>query len=856
MPDEGAGAAPAKGWEEECVERAQHDEGMSEARARAYCWGARKDAFKGGLTYEETLADLRALYQDETLAETAAKALWAAQVEGIQGDGKLYIDQKAYFGALAAIEEAHGFPTKPAAWVDDCIRRYERQGLSEEEAAHRCYGAYYARRSRLDDPGWLAAFDEAYAQTGDVEKATLAAWGAVNKKNALGIKSENGKALVVGWGMLFTDTSDKDLDGEYFDRLTRTLLDYYPRAPLWMEHGLHPDYGPDPIGYRFTVQVYPRGVWVEHALHEAHPLFARTKANAEAGKYFYSSDTLAHYLEVEPDGYLSFWPVAGWSLTENPAEPALGPVSVKHFEKALKAARLHAVREGQSDENAGRIAATRKGQTRKAQGKEATAPLDPDIGGTMNEELLNALAQALGVEATEGAVTDAMETLIAQVRGEEPEPGASAAPAQMDVDMAALRAALGLGEDADEATVAEALAAVLALLTAPAEPELAMSAASAKSLDYEALRRASEAAAKRAAEAQPDGLPYLVRAPGATKTRGVAAFTRGARPSGIADLVVAHCNGDTRTLKALKAAGYNDGPSGGYMLNRLTSDEIIQPLYAKEVVMAAGARVERFEGAESLTVRKMKAGAAAYWAGAGQTVDDAEAQWGVVNLQPKELVARTLVHNRTLRHANPRLEQSLRDDIAKAIRLAMDKAFLLGTGAMPGTGHSGAEPLGLLNVPTVTKTSLGANGARPKISDLIDAYGRIEDDNVELTEDTAWVFAPRTKRTFTGMADANGQPLLRAGGWKSGEEDALLGYKWFTTTQVPINLEVGTNSDCSYIFLGVWTEAVVGISLDVELVIDTSRYINERQTLIQAVTYVDFGVFYPEAFEVLTGVRP
>ncbi|MCZ7543205.1 MAG: phage major capsid protein [Anaerolineae bacterium] len=517
----------------------------------------------------------------------------------------------------------------------------------------------------------------------------------------------------------------------------------------------------------------------------------------------------------------------------------------------------------------------------------------------MNEELLQGLADAFGVAPEIETVGAAVKSLIAQIdpdaagdaaleaaaaeagadagaamgAGETPPEGARPTGAPMAVDLPALRTALGLAEDSDEAAIAEALAAVLELLTMPAEPEAAMMSAGgeaspaasagappAKTIDYAALRRAREAAARRAEEAVSDGLPYLVPAqggaPGAGKRRGAPALLRGARPPGIADLVVAHRNGDARTLKALKAVGYNDGPSGGYMLNRLTSEELIEPLYAKEVVMAAGVRVERFEGAESMTVRKMRAGAAAYWAGAGQSVNDAEAQWGIVNLQPKELVARVLVYNRTLRNANARLEQSLRDDIVKAMRLAMDRAFLLGVGAVPGAGHSGAEPLGLLHTPNVTVTALGSgNGARPKLGDLIDAYGRIEDANVELTEDTAWIFHSRTKRTFTGLADANGQPLLRVGGWESGEEDMLLGYKWFTTTQVPINVTVGTNDDCSYIFLGVWSEAVVAISLDVELVIDTSRYINERQTLIQAVTYVDFGVFYPEAFEVITGVR-
>lgn len=33
--------------------------------------------------------------------------------------------------------------TKPSAWVHQCIRRYRSQGMSEEEAAQRCYGAWH-----------------------------------------------------------------------------------------------------------------------------------------------------------------------------------------------------------------------------------------------------------------------------------------------------------------------------------------------------------------------------------------------------------------------------------------------------------------------------------------------------------------------------------------------------------------------------------------------------------------------------------------------------------------------------------------------------------------------------------------
>jgi hypothetical protein len=35
--------------------------------------------------------------------------------------------------------------TKPSAWVHQCMRRYRQQGMSQEEAAQRCYGAWHKR---------------------------------------------------------------------------------------------------------------------------------------------------------------------------------------------------------------------------------------------------------------------------------------------------------------------------------------------------------------------------------------------------------------------------------------------------------------------------------------------------------------------------------------------------------------------------------------------------------------------------------------------------------------------------------------------------------------------------------------
>jgi HK97 family phage major capsid protein len=848
------------------------------------------------MPWEACLEYHTVFYGDTDVAEKVCTGLWAHFVEAVKNNA-LYVTLDEYLGAIEEVEmsAAHLSASKPPAWVCECISQYRRKGFSEEEAEQRCYGAYYNRRGKTVT--WIEAFDAALAETGDAEKAEAAAWGAVQKSRRwVSIKSAKAGSeyeyVVAGWGMLFTDEEDTDLDGEFFTQATETLIEYYDSSPLWYEHREDPAYGDAPIGKRTDWQVFPRGIWVEHGLETDHPQYERTIEEVKAEELSYSSDTAAQIWERVRRGdavEITQWPLIGWSLTKTPAEPGLGAVSLKEFSKAVKRAR--------------------QGSGVSAQQSKSEKESDMD-------ELLQQVAEALGVEASVDVVVARLQEIIDELSAttEEGEMAGMSADGKAAVDMPALVKALGLAEDAglEEITIAlqaildgvwveqsriaeEAVAGATAAnvgveaagmsagkrraVTPPAdedegeedeEPEQVIA-------DYKALRRAGKSARALLDQDADDPIPGFHRSRPASAAITAASFAGGAagrrggapgkatrrsfqtglikRP-GLAELVVGTLTGNQSMIKsAAKAVATYSGPAGAYVLNHVTVDDLIDPLYATEVVMAAGAQVERFPGAESVTYPKLNAGAAAYWAAEGVSVKDNRAAFTYLTAYPKRLVAKYLVPNRALRNATVQLEQKLQENLTKSLRLQMDYGFLFGIGAHPGGDHSGKQPLGLVNVEGVNKTALGTNGARPKIKDLMDAMGRVEDANVELGETAAWIFNPRDKRTFTGMTDTTGQPLLRLDGWESKEERDLLGYPWFTSTQVPKAETVGTNDDCSYIIFGEWEEFLVAISQDAELVIDTSRYVEESMTLIQVETHVDCAVFRPEAFDVITGVR-
>lgn len=177
---------------------------------------------------------------------------------------------------------------------------------------------------------WKRAFIGAYKETGDILKSVLAGEGAINRlRKGLAVKFEDKGAHLVGWGMLFTEPEIRDTDDDYFDKFTQTFLEYYPVAPLWMEHGLDPTYGNYPIGWRdqsMVLEVYQRGIWVEHALHFTDPHYPDTLGMIQRGELFYSSDSADLHLRQDYNGKWKDWPLIGWSLVHKPAEPGLGTV--------------------------------------------------------------------------------------------------------------------------------------------------------------------------------------------------------------------------------------------------------------------------------------------------------------------------------------------------------------------------------------------------------------------------------------------------------------------------------------------------------------------------------------------------
>lgn len=153
----------------------------------------------------------------------------------------------------------------------------------------------------------------------------------------------------------------------------------------------------------------------------------------------------------------------------------------------------------------------------------------------------------------------------------------------------------------------------------------------------------------------------------------------------------------------------------------------------------------------------------------------------------------------------------------------------------------------MLNQSGVTITSLGANGAIPTYWDtLLDAVGAVRARNIE---PTGVLWASRTEQYHAKLKTSTGA--------YAEPPSSINGIARLSTNQIPTNLSVGSSSDCSEIYVGRWSDLLVGIRTDMRFDVRllSERYIDNLQYGLLCYLRADVQVAHPASFNVVTGVR-
>lgn len=370
------------------------------------------------------------------------------------------------------------------------------------------------------------------------------------------------------------------------------------------------------------------------------------------------------------------------------------------------------------------------------------------------------------------------------------------------------------------------------------------------------IERAQQAESMAAATAQPVQ-------PSAGPRIDVVSSTR---ESGVALAVMiqalASSRGDPRQAAsyAQDVAGMPDvaaalntgmGSAGGFIVPPGYVAELIELLRPTSVVRRMGAMTMPMPNG-ALTMPKLAGGATANYGAEGADITKSEQTFGQLSLSKKKLTALVPISNDLIRFSSPSGSMIVRDDTINALAQREDAAFIRddGTGDVPkglrywapaGTHVIAANAtVNLANVDTdISKLQLALANA-----------------NVRMIR-PGYLMAPRTELYLMNLRDGNGNKAFL-----EMENGRFKGRPYATTTQIPINLGVGT--DESEIYLVDFADAVIaeatGLILDVSAeaaYIESATLVSafsRDQTVVRAITEHDFGMRHDESVAVLTGV--
>ena len=178
--------------------------------------------------------------------------------------------------------------------------------------------------------------------------------------------------------------------------------------------------------------------------------------------------------------------------------------------------------------------------------------------------------------------------------------------------------------------------------------------------------------------------------------------------------------------------------------------------------------------------------------------------------------------------------------IGRSMGLELDRASLYGSGTAP-------EPRGIKTTTGITATAFGgANGATPANHDfLVDGFQTLAAGNFE---PTGVIDAPRTEATIAKLKDTIGQPMEPPA--------AVVAVPRWATNQIPVNLTVGTSTNCSDVFVGQWDQLFIGVRTELQLRFLAERYADVGEVAFLAMIRADVQLARPSAFTVISGIRP
>ena len=301
-----------------------------------------------------------------------------------------------------------------------------------------------------------------------------------------------------------------------------------------------------------------------------------------------------------------------------------------------------------------------------------------------------------------------------------------------------------------------------------------------------------------------------------------------------------------REFKALAATSPTDG---GYLIPEVYSDQIIELLYPKTVIVELGAQTVPLTSG-NLNLPKMTAGSRAQWGGEQRRIRSSSPKFGNIKLSAKRLEAIIPQSRELLMLTTFSADAMFANDLTRRMQLGLDYGGLYGAGAE-------FQPLGIAN----NKDVENVDATKVNNTDLADASGKITADfpiyvrSKALTKNiddikAGWTMNSMLEGVFMNMKTTTGAYIYR-------DEMAtgkLCGFPYKVSNQIPTSSDGKTD-----LFFGNWADLLIGdqMGLETYTTLDGTwtdddgnlhNAFEENLAATRALMYDDIGVRHAESF--------
>ena len=275
---------------------------------------------------------------------------------------------------------------------------------------------------------------------------------------------------------------------------------------------------------------------------------------------------------------------------------------------------------------------------------------------------------------------------------------------------------------------------------------------------------------------------------------------------------------------------------GALVATNLLAGSFIEALRAKMVVKQAGALV--LSGlVGDVAIPAQNAVNSASWVAENAAVTEVNPTYRQVTMAPKTLGTFTDISRHLMHQSTPAIETIVRNDIIRTLANEVDKK------AIQGDGTSNT-PTGILNTSGIGSVAMGTNGDQATWAKVVETWKEVATDNADVGA-LAFLTSPTQVSRMMSIAKVSSSDSVMI----MNDQNSMMGYKVFATTNSPDNLTKGTASGtCSALTFGNFNDLIIGEWGSLDISVDPYTNAAKGGTRIIGLYDVDVAVRHAESF--------